>query len=631
MPNGNQLNDEQKEAVFTRDVPLLILAGPGTGKTETIAHRIAALIGEGEDPEKILAITFTNKASQSMRERVLSLTGKRLSWIRTIHGTCAQLLRAHIHKLGYNTAFNIAPQEYSSKVLKEVIHGMGLNEASLDLAEMPRKIAWIKSQGKPEEQLASEAAPFPQIFNAYQEKMRSQGCIDFNDLIYLCLKLMEEDPGTLAEVRNLWHHLIIDEVQDCDLSQYQLISHLGRERGITAVGDDDQSIYSFRCSTPEVISLFVADFSSKIITLKKSYRLPRVLLEAACSLIRNNLNRFEKELLCAQEAEGHLMVRGFGSEAEEGDFVAQEILKLQTMGVPTNEIAVLGRRHASLAIVEASLKKVNIPCRKVGERSFYDRREVRDMMSLITAVALPENTPALERLLKLSPGISSRVIDLLEDIAEQNEVSLYRAAELAIEYQYLQGEARQSLKGVLARLDELRPRMEQLCISDLMRAAAKEFDYLSHLQKVSRGALDYEKRIGHLKDLAQMADQFELSSGPSIMNFINEMAISAIQGGTPKEKGGIRLITLHGAKGLEFWVVFLIGAFQGGIPHVKGNLEEERRLMFVGVTRAKDRLYISHSRYVQNEVRQRSFFVDEMGGRLAPCSTGRNASNRSLS
>ncbi|WP_168058464.1 ATP-dependent helicase [Candidatus Manganitrophus noduliformans] len=612
------LNDEQKEAVLTRDVPLLILAGPGTGKTETIAHRIAALIGEGEDPEKILAITFTNKASQAMRDRVLSLTGKRLSWIRTIHGTCAQLLRSHIHKLGYNTAFNIASMEQSNKILKDCIREIGLNEALLDIRELAGTIARIKSKAKPEEQLASESHPFPEIFNAYQEKMRSQGCIDFNDLIYLCLKLLKEDPNTLAEARDQWRHIIIDEFQDSDPAQYQLISHLGRERGIAVVGDDDQSIYSFRSSTPEVIALFVADFSPKIITLKKSYRLPRILLEAASSLIRNNLKRFEKELVCAQEAEGHLEVRGFGSETEEGDFVAQEVLALQAQGVPSDEIAVLGRRHAPLAIVEASLKKMNIPCRKMGERSFYELREVRDMMALITAVALPENSPALERIFKLTPGITARAIDLLEDIAEQNEVSLYRAAELAIEHQYLQGEASKSLQEALTRLDQLRPRMEQLCISDLMRAAAKEFDYLSHLQKISRGPSDYEKRLGHLKDLAQMADQFELSSGPSLTNFINEMAISAIQGGTPKEKGGIRLITLHGAKGLEFRVVFLIGAFQGNIPHVKGNLEEERRLMFVGVTRAKERLYITHARYIQNEVRQRSYFVDEMGRMLSP-------------
>jgi DNA helicase-2/ATP-dependent DNA helicase PcrA len=614
------LNDEQKEAVLTRDVPLLILAGPGTGKTETIAHRIAALIGEGEDPERILAVTFTNKASQAMRDRVLSLTGKRLSWIRTIHGTCAQMLRAHIHKLGYNTAFNIASIEQSNKILKDCIREIGLNEAQLDITELAGTIARIKSQANAEERIASESHPFPEVFNAYQVKMKSLGCIDFNDLIYLCLKLLKEDPNTLAEVKDQWRHIIIDEFQDSDPAQYQLISHLGRERGIAVVGDDDQSIYSFRSSTPEVIALFVADFSPKIITLKKSYRLPRILLEAACSLIRNNLKRFEKELICAQEADGHLEIRGFGSEAEEGDFVAKEILALQAKGVPSDEIAILGRRHAPLAIVEASLKKMNIPCRKMGDRSFYDLREVRDMIGLITAVALPENSPAMERIFKLAPGITVRTIDLLEDIAERNEVSLYRAAELAVENQYLQGEACQRLKEVLTRLDRLRPKMEQLCISDLMRAAAKEFDYLSHLQKISRGASEYEKRLGRLKDLAQMADQFELSSGPSLTNFINEMAISAIQGGTPKEKGGIRLITLHGAKGLEFRVVFLIGVFQGNIPHMKGNLEEERRLMFVGVTRGKERLYITHARYVQNEVRQRSYFVDEMGRMLGPCS-----------
>lgn len=604
------LNDEQLEAVRIRETPLLILAGPGTGKTETIAHRIASLIEEGEDPERILAITFTNKAAQAMRERVLSLTGKRLSWIRTIHGTCAQLLRAHVRKLGYTPAFNIAPVEEGQKVLKECVREIGLNEGTLDLTEAAREIARIKAQANPEEALASACAPIPELFNTYQERMRSRGCIDFSDLVYLCLKLLREE-----ELGDPWGHLIIDEVQDCDPAQYRVICHLGRGRGIAAVGDDDQSIYSFRCSTPEVIAMFVADFSPKIITLRKSYRLPRVLLEAASALVKNNLGRYEKELTCAAENEGHLEVRGFGSENEEGDFVANEILTLQSRGISPEEIAVLGRRHAPLSIVETSLKKMNIPCRKMGERSFYELREVRDMMALVTAIALPENTPALERVIKLG-SLPARALDLLDDLAEQHEVSLQRAAELAIEHRYLQGEALEKLRGILIRLENLRPRMEQLCISDLMRAAAKEFDYLACLERLSRGRLDYENRLSRLRDLARMADRFELASGPSVLNFINEMAISAIQGGTPKEKGGIRLITLHGAKGLEFRVVFLVGVFQGNIPHIKGNLEEERRLMYVGITRAKERLYITHARYVQNEVRQRSYFVDEMGRML---------------
>jgi len=240
------------------------------------------------------------------------------------------------------------------------------------------------------------------------------------------------------------------------------------------------------------------------------------------------------------------------------------------------------------------------------------------MLALVTGVALPENTLAFERLLKLESGVSARVADLLEDLAEREGISLNHAAEMAVENEYVQGEAREGLLRLFERLDRLRSRMAELCISDLMRAAAVEFGYVAHLQRICKGREEVNKRIGYLKELAQMADQFEVSAGPNPINFLNEMAISAIQGGVPKEKKGIRLITLHGAKGLEFRVVFVIGALQGTLPHVKGNIEEERRLMYVGLTRAKDRVYITHSRYVQNEVREPSFFIHEMGRIINP-------------
>lgn len=612
--NLEHLNPEQKEAVLSRGGPLLILAGPGTGKTHTIANRIASLIHEGEDPEKILAITFTNKGAQEMRDRILALTGKRLSWIRTIHGTCAQILRIHIHKLaGYSEAFSIAAMEQSNKVLKEAIHGLNINEAKVDLGDLSRRIGRVKAQAKPAEALIREGTEFERIFHAYQDRMRIQGCIDFNDLVYLTLRLFNEDATTLSEVRNLWSHLIVDEFQDCDFAQYALISLLGKERGVAVVGDDDQSIYSFRSATPEVLRLFVDDFCPKVITLRESFRLPQTVITAANALIKNNLNRFQKELFGVRHEEGALVVVGFRSEVEEGDFVAREIRSLLASDVPLEQIAILTRRHVQLSIVETALKRLNIPCRKAGDRSFYDIREVRDMLALITAVALPENTPAFERVLKLETGITARAVDILEDLAEREEVSLHHAAEIAVNNSYVDGEARSSLVRLFERLERIRSRITELCISDLMRAAAVEFNYISHFQKFCRSKDDLEKRIGHLKELAQMADQFEVSAGQNVVNFINEMAIAAIQGGSPKEKGGIRLITLHGAKGLEFRVVFLVGVLQGTLPHIKGAVEEERRLMYVGITRAKERVYITHARYAQNEMREPSFFIHEMG------------------
>ncbi|MCG3117707.1 MAG: ATP-dependent helicase [Candidatus Manganitrophus sp. SA1] len=612
--NPEQLNPEQKEAVLSRGGPLLILAGPGTGKTHTIANRIAALVHEGEDPEKILAITFTNKGAQEMRDRILALTGKRLTWIRTIHGTCAQILRLHIHKLpGYSEGFTIASTEQANKILKEAIHGLNINETAVDLADLSRKAARVKAQENPAEALVREGEDFVRIFDAYQERMRIQGCIDFNDLVYLTLRLFNEDAGTFSEVRSLWRHLIVDEIQDCDFAQYMLISLLGKERGIAVVGDDDQSIYSFRSATPEVLRRFVDDFSPEVITLRESFRLPKAVITAANNLIKNNRSRFQKELYSVRNVEGALTVLGFGSEVEEAEFVAREIQALVRSDTPLEQIAILARRHVQLATVETALKRLKIPCRKTGDRSFYEIREVRDMLALMTAVALPENTPALERVLKLEPGITSRLVDVLEDLAEREEVSLYHAAEMAVDNSYVDGEARDALLRLLERLDRLRSRISDLCISDLMRAASVEFQYTQYLQKICRSKEDIDKRIGHLKELAQMADQFELNAGPNVVNFINEMAIAAILGGSPKEKEGARLITLHGAKGLEFRVVFVVGVLQGTLPHVKGTVEEERRLMYVGITRAKERVYISHARYVQNEVREPSFFIHELG------------------
>lgn len=240
-----------------------------------------------------------------MRDRILALTGKRLTWIRTIHGTCAQILRLHIHKLpGYSEGFTIASTEQANKILKEAIHGLNINETAVDLADLSRKAARVKAQENPAEALVREGEDFVRIFDAYQERMRIQGCIDFNDLVYLTLRLFNEDAGTLSEVRNLWRHLIVDEVQDCDFAQYTLISLLGKERGIAVVGDDDQSIYSFRSATPEVLRRFVDDFSPEIITLRESFRLPKAVIAAANNLIKNNRSRFQKEIYSVRNVEG---------------------------------------------------------------------------------------------------------------------------------------------------------------------------------------------------------------------------------------------------------------------------------------------------------------------------------------
>ncbi len=610
----DELNADQRDVVETRDVPILVLAGPGTGKTHTIVERIASLIQEGEDPDRILAITFTNKAAQEMKSRVLKITGKKPSWIRTIHGACAQILRAHIHKLGYTNAFQIASTEYAVKMLKAVIRAKDLSEVAWNPSDLARKIARIKSSGDPKPAADKIEDPtVADIFTAYQEKMKGQGCIDFDDLVYLTLKICVEDAAALAGIRGEWRHLIIDEFQDCDITQYELISLLGRDKGIVAVGDDDQSIYSFRSSTPEVLRMFDEDFRPKIITLKTSYRLPRVVQEAASALIKNNLNRYEKEIYSAQATTGHLEVRGFGAESEEADFVAARIQRLLTEGIVPEEIGVLARRHAELAMAETALKRLKIPTRKTGERSFYEHREVRDMLAYLTVIALPENSAAFERVLKIEKGIAHRVVDLIEDISERNDVGLYQAAEIAVENHYITEGPQNQIKQLFGRFETLRSKVSGYCISDLMRAAAMEFDTLQHLKTLSRGQTNFEKRILHLKELAQMADRFELQSGPGLINFINEMAIAAIRGGIVKENKEIRLVTLHGAKGLEFRVVFLMGASQGNIPHVKGEVEEERRLMYVGITRAKEQLTITHARYVGNEVRQRSLFIDEMG------------------
>lgn len=614
----DKLNPDQREAVTLRNTPILVFAGPGTGKTLTIVERIAALIREGVDPDQILAITFTNKASQEMINRILALTGKRLAWARTIHGACAQILRDYIQKLGYPSAFQIASLDFARKILKEIIGEMKLSEIEMDISKLARKISSRKASGISHDIPEKDKDPiFEQIFAEYQDKMKSKGYIDFDDLVYLTLKLCLDDPEILKELQSQWQHIIVDEFQDCDLSQYALISLLGRGKEIVAVGDDDQSIYSFRSSTPKVLQYFSEDFKPEIIILKTSYRLPRSIQKAANELIEHNETRFEKTLTSKKDAPGVLEVHGFGSEAEEGEFVADMIKTLLTEGIKPEDIGVIARRHAELSRAEMALKHLDIPTRKTGERSFYEFREVRDILAYITVIALPQNTPALERVLKLDPGIpsvgSESVTDLLEDLSEQNDVSLYEAIEIAVSNGYVVGKPQKCLMTLLEGISKLQEQMTSLCISGLMREAAKIFNYAEKLKKISNGEKNYKKRIEHLKDLAKIADQFEIESGSSVINFLNEMAIAAIQGGVSKENKEIRLTTLHGAKGLEYEVVFLMGASQGNLPHLNGDIEEERRLMYVGITRAKEKLFISHARYIGNKVKPRSLFIDELG------------------
>jgi DNA helicase-2/ATP-dependent DNA helicase PcrA len=601
------LNPYQRDAVTHFEGPLLIIAGAGSGKTRTITHRIAYLMAHHKiPPSQILGVTFTNKAAEEMKRRVEKLVGaNKTPWIRTFHSTAAAILREHIHHLGgaYNYNFTILDEDDTRAALTHTIKELGYSDEGIS----PGFIANVIDRAKdeligPEEFAGRRVGMFDsymleltdRIYKYYQRRLEASNALDFADLIRLTVRLFQERLDILNFYRDRFRFLVIDEYQDTNYAQYVFSKMLAeKHENICVVGDDDQSIFGWRGADPTNIFKFEHDFPNcKIVQLKANYRSSARILRAASSVIRNNQLRKPKELI-AERAEGERLYLYPGrDEHDEAEFVARQISELwRGENVSLNHIAVLYRVNTLSRVLEEALMHWSIPYEIVRGLRFYDRAEIKDLLAYLRFLANPSDDLSLVRIFnRPRRGIGEKTIATLHIQARTAQHSLWEAIEHLSENGLLGSGARNRLNEFAALITSLRDYASTHSPSELTEELLRRTGYLAELQGV-----ESEERLGNIREFIGYLKEFEHRGG--LQEFLEEIALIAEADTYSGDQERVALMTLHSAKGLEFDYIFLVGLEENLLPHARsikeGTLEEERRLCYVGLTRAKERVYLS--------------------------------------
>ncbi len=627
-PLLDPLNPEQRAVVLHDRGPALVVAGAGSGKTRTVVHRVAYLIAHrGVHPAEILAVTFTNKAADEMRERLARLVGRAAGdlWVSTFHSAALRVLRVYGERIGLPPGFAVYDEDDQLQVVKEVLRGLGIEarpvavrsaidrvksrlagEAAEDaIAELPDWVAGIGPRAVLE------------AFHAYQERLAALGAVDFSDLLLKAIALFEAHPDVLARVRQRARYIHVDEYQDTNPAQYRLTRLLaGEEANLMVVGDPDQSIYAFRSADLRNILRFADDYpGTKVYKLETNYRSTGRILAVANAVIVQNQARLEKVLRPAKGEGEPVRVYAAFDHRDEAAFVAREAARLLD-AYPPEAIAVLYRTNAQSRVLEEAFNRERIPARVVGGVGFFARREVRDLLAYARAALSPGDDLALLRILNTPPrGIGAKSIERLRTHAAAAGLSL-RAALRAAPELLAERQAR-AVSDFLALLDRLAELAETLGPRGFLEEVLAATDYRGYLLADPAA----EERLENVEELLRAAREWEAEGGADLAAFLDEVALTA----RAEEPGGpaggaVSLMTLHNAKGLEFPVVFLVGVEEGLLPHRSSTtfeeLEEERRLFYVGVTRAMDRLYLTHAGereiYGRREKSEPSRFLTEI-------------------
>ena len=611
------LNPEQREAVAYLDGPLLILAGPGSGKTRVITHKIAYLLEQGVPPRAILGVTFTNKAAEEMRTRVEALLGAqaplRELWLHTFHAACARILRSHIEALSsrYTSSFTIFDEgdqrDAIARVLKEL--DISTDEASPGLFvsllsrakdelvgpdEFPQRYA-----GQLDAYLLEMAS---RVYRRYQALLEASNAVDFGDLLRLTVELFRREPSILERYRERFQYILIDEYQDINHAQYVFARALAQgARCVAVVGDEDQAIFSWRGSDPSYILKFREDFPhARVIALKRHYRWPHGdrIFKAAQRLIAHNTQRApEKEFLIEGTGEP-IRVLVARDELEEAQAIAREIARLEEEGMDLSQIAVLYRINTLSRVIEKALSDVKIPYEVIRGLRFYDRREVKDVLAYLKLLANPHDEISLLRALaRPRRGVGEASLRELQGLAAREGLSLWEAMKRAAQDPagVLRPKAARALQGFVELIEDLRENAQVLPLGDLAENVLERSGYLQELlADPSR-----DERLGNVRELIGLLRTYEREAGEgaSLTGFLEQVALLSDADQYTGEGGRVALMTLHASKGLEFDVVFIVGVEENLLPHgrslAEGMLEEERRLFYVGMTRARRRLYLS--------------------------------------
>lgn len=604
----NSLNPEQKKAVLTTEGPLLILAGAGSGKTRVLTHRIAYLIEKGVRPFNILAITFTNKAAREMRERVAAITpqGDEV-WVSTFHSSCVRILRREIDKIGYTNQFTIYDADDSERLVKSILKDMNIS----DKVYQPKNI--LSVIGAQKDKLVGPEAYAKQvendfrlkkvadIYRVYQKHLKDNNALDFDDLIFKCVELFTTHPEVLEKWQDKFRYIMVDEYQDTNASQYQLVRLLAKKyNNLCVVGDDDQSIYGWRGADIRNILDFEKDFKdTTTIRLEQNYRSSENILNAANAVISNNTMRKSKTLRTEAESGDVLHFYRAQSDIAEARFIAEKIESSVAHGKKYSDFAVLYRNNALSRVLEEGLVKASIPYRLFGGTRFYDRKEIKDIMSYLKALHNPNDDLAIRRIINVPKrGIGDATIAKVAEAAEENGISFYSALLSADAIPELKSKAKQ-LNKFAELLVELRDRADCESIADLIEAILDDTQYRKELE--AENTEEAKGRLENLQELVNKAVEFaEGREEATLADFLEEVALVADVDGYTEGADTVVLMTLHSSKGLEFPTVFIAGFEESIFPGyramtsgVASDMEEERRLCYVGITRAKKELYLT--------------------------------------
>lgn len=645
MSSKNELlanmNPRQKEAVMHTEGPLLLMAGAGSGKTRVLTHRIAYLIEEKNvNPWNILAITFTNKAAREMKERVNQLLGSGGEdvWVSTFHSMCVRILRRDVDQIGYSRNFTIIDTSEQNTLMKRVLKELNIDPKKYD----PRSILGAISNAKnelltPADYENQQGSLFEQIvgrcYALYQKELRNNQCMDFDDLIMNTIRLFKENEDALQFYQRKFHYIHVDEYQDTNHAQYTLVNLLAdRFKNLCVVGDADQSIYGWRGANMQNILDFEKDYpDAAVILLEQNYRSTQTILNAANQVIKNNRNRPDKNLWTENRAGEKITYYRGDSERDEARFIVNEMQKqIADKGRKFGDFAVLYRTNAQSRVIEEMLLKANVPYTMVGGRKFYDRKEIRDILAYLSAIANPSDSLSLERIINVPKrGIGATSVEKLREFASLHEWSLLEAA-MNVDLANISGKAGKELGSFGMMMDQFAQMIPYLSVTELTKEILDKTGYKQDL--INQNNLESQSRLENLEEFLTVTQEFDKrfeaqneddADAPEekLTVFLNDLALLSDVDSYEEESSQVTLMTLHAAKGLEFPVVFLIGLEENIFPLSRAlmeesELEEERRLAYVGITRAEEELFLtnafSRTLYGRTQYNRPSRFVEEI-------------------
>ena len=624
----DQLNPTQLDAVTHTEGPLLILAGAGSGKTRVLTHRIAHLIEEGlAAPDEILAITFTNKAAKEMKDRVALLVGpdSRKMWVSTFHALCARIMRVHAEKLGYRREFTIYDSADQVRLVKRCIIELGKDPKRFNPRSFHAQISAAKNLlldandylRQTEGYMAENVA---EVYDLYQKRLYENNAMDFDDLIMQAVALLEVFPEVRERYQRRFKYVHVDEYQDTNHAQYRLVNTLAAaHRNLCVVGDDDQSVYSWRGADIRNILDFERDYpEAKVVKLEQNYRSTQTILNAANAVVANNASRKAKELWTAGDEGERIRVFTAADDYAEARFVVSEILRLVDSGASLRDVAVFYRTNAQSRTLEDVLVREGVPYQIVGGVRFYERAEIKDIMAYVSVISNKDDSVSLERIVNVPKrGLGATSVARLQEYASRNGISLYDALSYADEAG-LTGKARKACLQVRELFEGWRVAAREVPASEIIEAVLDESGYRAELE--TENTVEAESRLENLQELVNAAAEYErVEPDATLDGFLQEQALFS-EADRLTGEGRATLMTLHNAKGLEYDHVFVVGMEEGTFPHARSmdeqNLEEERRLAYVGITRAKKTLTLSYARvrstYGEREYQMPSRFLSEI-------------------